>query len=194
MKEIKSCSRIIKIVMIVGAAAVLAVVIGKILLTNKEPELTIVSETSLKEILDIDELATLEYFYNSVAQVTEEDSEKVKYHVSYEGTVRFGIQFEDIRIEVDEINKQIQITLPEVNLIDCNIDPETLDFIFEKDKYETENVIIEAETVCKTDLKIKAFQDEDLKKLAKESAIDVINALICPWIEQVAEEYTVVVK
>ena len=40
----------------------------------------------------------------------------------------------------------------------------------------------------------KRMKNANLKKLAKESAIDAINALLCPWIEQVADEYTVEVK
>lgn len=194
LKFIKKCSKKKKLILGGAVAALIIVVIGIIVFTNREPELTIVSEASLKEILDIDDLATLEYFYNSIADVKDEESGKVKYHVSYKGTVRLGIQFEEIKVEIDENNRKVDIILPDVKLIDYNIDPESLDFIFEKDKYETEDVIIEAETVCKTDLKVKAVQDANLKKLAKESAIDAINALLCPWIEQVADEYTVEVK
>lgn len=181
--------KLIGLLVIVGL-----VIVGIIILTNKEPELTVVSETSLKEMLEIDELATLEYFYNSVTQVLKEDSNKVKYHVAYKGNIRYGINFEQVEIMIDETNKQINVVVPEVNLLDSNVDIESLDFIFEKDKYETETVIIEAKEVCEADLETKALQNENLKNMAKENAVDTINALLCPWIEQVAEEYEVVVK
>jgi len=192
MDFIKSCNRNVKILGIVIIAV--AVIISVIMLTNKEAELTVVSEASLREVLEIDELATLEYFYNSVTQVLKEDSDKVKYYVAYKGNIRYGINFEQMDIKIDEKNKQINVILPEVNLIDCNVDIETLDFIFEKDKYETETVIMEAKDVCEADLKEKASKNTDLKKMAKENAVDTITALLCPWIEQLAEEYEIVVK
>lgn len=188
---IKSCNFKIKLA---GFFVVMGVIIVEIIiLKNKEPELTVVSETSLKEMLEIDELATLEYFYNSVTQVLKEDSDKVKYHVAYKGNIRYGINFEQIEIVIDETNKQINVVVPEVNLLDSNVDIESLDFIFEKDKYETETVIMEAKEMCESDLENKASQNVNLKKMAKENAVDTINALLCSWIEQV-EEYEVVVK
>ena len=192
-KYLKTCSQRVRL-LVVGIVLGIVVLGGIILLFDKEPKLTIVSESRLKEIINIDELATLEYFYNSVVQVQDEETEKVKYHVAYEGNVRLGINIEEIQIKVDETNKQITVVLQDVVLFDCSIEPETLDFIFEKEKYETETVIIEAESICKKDLERKVSEDNHLMNMAKESAVDAVNALICPWIEQVANEYTVVVN
>lgn len=188
---IKMCNN--KVIAAGVMVSILVLMFGIIGLANKEPKLEVVSETSLKEMIEIDELATLEYFYNSVAKVKEEDADKVKYHVAYEGTIRYGINFEQIGISIDEKNKIINIVLPNVSLIDSNVNVETLEFIFEKDKYETETVVMEAKSICESDLETKATQNSDLKKMAKENAIDTINALLCPWIEQFAEEYKVVV-
>lgn len=194
LEVFKKANGNIKLLVQIGALCLLLSVVGVILVSNKDAKLEIISESSLKEIIEIEELATLEYFYNSIAQVTEEDVEKVKYHVAYEGTIRYGINFEGITISIDEQNKIINIVVPEVNLIDSEVNIETLDFIFEKDKYEIETVVMEAKSICETDLENKASQNADLKKMAKENAIDTINALICPWIDQIAEEYKVVVR
>lgn len=191
---LKECNQRVKLLIAGIVVGIVIILVAAALLFQKEPELAIVSESSLKEIINTDELATLEYFYHSIVQVKDEETDKVKYHVTYEGTVRMGINFEEIKINIDEANKQINVLLPDAELFDYNIEPGTLDFIFEKEKYETETVIIEAESVCKEDLRKKASGDTDLMKLAKESAMDAMNALLCPWIEQVADEYTVVVK
>ena len=194
LEVFKKANGNIKLLVQIGALCLFLSVVGVILVSNKDAKLEIISESSLKEIIEIEELATLEYFYNSIARVTEEDVEKVKYHVAYEGTIRYGINFEEITISIDEQNKIINVVVPEVNLIDSEVNIETLDFIFEKDKYEIETVVMEAKSICETDLENKASQNADLKKMAKENAIDTINALICPWIDQIAEEYKVVVR
>ncbi|MBQ7924686.1 MAG: DUF4230 domain-containing protein [Lachnospiraceae bacterium] len=187
-----------KIKMLVGALALLVLAVAVIVLAvkmrSKEPEFSVVTESSLKEIIEIDEISTLEYFYNSVATVKEEDGEKVKYYVAYEGTVKLGIVLEEIEITVDENTKEILITIPEVKMRECAVVDESLDFIFEKSKYETETVFMEAEKYCKTDLETKVQAESSLYEIAKENAIASIKALVLPWMEQVAEQYVVTVQ
>ena len=161
---------------------------------SKEGENSVISEASLKQVLEIDELSTLEYFYNSIATKNVESSEKVEYHVRYEGTVRLGIEFEDISIEINEDNKEIKVKIPEVKIIDHKVEPETLDFIFLKDKYETESVLAEANELCNADLKSKVEDSSSLFDLARENAVSSIEALLRPWIEQVDAEYVVTVE
>lgn len=105
-----------------------------------------------------------------------------------------GIEFDDITININEDNKEIMVKVPKVKIIDHNVKQETMDFIFIKDKYETENVFAEAYQLCQADLKSKAENSSSLFDMAKENAVSSIEALLCPWIEQVDAEYTVIVE
>ena len=184
--------------LIIGVMFLVVIVIFGIFAISKiggnEPEVSVISESSLKEILKIDELSTLEYFYNSVATVSEEDSEKIKYYVAYEGAVRFGIDFEEIDISIDTDSKEVIVTIPDIKVVSFKVKQETMDFIFIKDKYETETVLTEAYSVCLSDLETKVLAETSLFDMAKENAVSSIEALICPWVEQVDGEYTVSIK
>jgi len=49
-----------------------------------------------------------------------------KYIFSYDGVVRAGINFEDVGVRVDELTHTVHITLPEVEITDISIDPNSL--------------------------------------------------------------------
>ena len=188
-KNYKVCIGVGGVILII----IVAIILG-IMLQPKEGEFTVISESSLREVLEIEELSTLEYFYNSIATQNIKDSDKIKYHVRYEGMVRLGIEFDDIAINVDDDNKKIIVTVPEIKVIDCSVDQETMEFIFIKEKYETESVLVEAYKLCKEDLEEKVVESNSLFELAKENAVSSIEALLLPWIEQVDEEYVVTVE
>ena len=62
---------------------------------NKRGQTTISSKSELLKVLDVSELSAAEYTYNGIATKTTKDN-KVAYYVSYEGTVKAGIDFKDI--------------------------------------------------------------------------------------------------
>lgn len=163
-------------------------------LGSNSGKVTTITESSLEQVLEISDLSTLDYTYNSITDVKDEDGEMVKYHVAYEGAVTAGIDFEQLDISVYEDAKKIVITVPEASIQNIDVDMGTMEFIFEKDKYETETVSQEAYKACLEDLEKKAKEEDTLLSMAKESAIDAVKALISPWVEQVDEEYTVEVK
>ncbi len=168
------------------------VVIPKMLNSDEEKVVTI-TKSSLEKIIKINDMSTLEYTYNAIAHVNDEDG-KAKYHVAYEGTVTAGIDITKIDISVDEQNKKIKIVIPEAKIQAVDVDMAKMDFIFEKSKYETETVSQEAYKACLEDLEKRANSEDDLLSMAKENAVDSITALITPWIEQIDEEYSVKIK
>ena len=195
MKKIKKqklklqvCDLVIVIVMIIAAIIVIK------MKNSDAGKSTTVTKSSLEKVLEISDLSTLDYNYNSIVDVKDEEGEKEKYHVAYEGTVTVGVDMSKVQISVDENIKKITIKVPDPVVQNVNIDMGTLQFIFEKDKYETESVTIEAYNACVADLENKAKQEDSLMTIAKENAINGINALISPWIEQVEGKYTVEVK
>lgn len=158
---------------------------------NEEQAVTIVSEASLREVLEISELSTVDYTYNAIARVYDDDNEDIIYYVAYEGKVAAGINFDEIEIDVNEEEKTVTINIPEVQILEVNVDTGTLEYIFTKDKYETETISAEALEYCREDLLQKATQEEKLLELARENSVTSVKALFMPWIEQLDNEYTV---
>lgn len=158
-------------------------------------KVTTIAESTLKEVIEISELSTVEYAYNAVANAyADEEKTKLKYNVAYEGRVKAGIDFKDIDIDVDDENKKIKITVPEVKILDCDVNEGTLEYIFTDDKYNDLTVSSEASKICKADLEEKANNEEKLLDLARENAISAVQGLIQPWVEQIDNEYTIEVN
>lgn len=186
--------RALLIVAAVAAAVGGYVGIKGILGPQKGGEITTISESALEKVIEISELSTVAYTYNAVAAAYAEDGTTLKYHVAYEGTVKAGINFEKIDIHVDEEQKQIRITIPEVEIQDYVIDPGKLDYIFEKNKYDEASVSSEAYKISLADLQKRAGEEEELLKLARENAIAAVEGLISPWVKQIDSEYTIEIR
>ena len=152
---------------------------------------TTLSKASLEKVLETSQLTTLQYTYNAIAEVKKEYFDTVKYHVAYEGTVQAGIDFEDIAIDIDEATKHITITLPETSIQHVIVTAESMEYIFNEDKYESETVASEAYGACVKDLKNRAEHEVQLLQMAKDNAKDAVKALIEPWVKQVDGEYTI---
>ncbi len=164
------------------------------LIEGKEGKVTTISKASLDKVFEINELSTADYIYNAIATAYGEDGKSVKYYVAYEGTVKAGIDFSKLVIAVDEKEKGITITIPEIVFQEETVDPGTLKYIFKDKKSETENVHQEAFQLCEKDLKERIGGEESLLELAEKNAIAIVKALVVPWVEQVDSEYTVIVK
>lgn len=160
---------------------------------GKEGEVTTISEAQIKEVFEISELQIADYIYNAVTEVRDNDG-KLKYHVAYEGTVKAGIDFNAIKISVDDENKKITITVPDVTIQDAIVDEGTLEYIFAKKKYDNEEVFKEAFDICQEDLNNRSANETKLLDLAQENARQVIEAMVAPWVEQINAEYTVEIK
>ena len=141
-----------------GAGAYMTGAIGG----AKDGQITTITESTLKEVVEISELSTVEYTYNAVAlSYLDEEKTKPKYHVAYEGRVKAGINFKDIGISVDEEQKTIKISIPEVKILDCSVNEGTLEYIFEKDKYNDLTVSSEHIRSAKKTWKRKLIKKEN---------------------------------
>ena len=158
---------------------------------SSQNKVSTVSKSSLEKVLETSQLTTLQYTYNAIAEVKKEFFDTIKYHVAYEGTVQAGIDFEDINIDINEEKKLITITLPEVSIQNVIVSAESMEYIFNDDKYESETVASEAYSACVKDLQTRAEKEVQLLQMAKENARDAVQALIEPWVKQVDEEYTI---
>lgn len=149
------------------------------------------SEASIRKVFEISELSTADYTYNAVARAYAEDGISVKYYVAYEGKVKAGIDFSKIEIDVNDEDRVVTITIPDIEFQEKTVDPGTLEFIFKDKKSETEQVHQEAFLLCQKDLDEKTNNEKELLSLARTNAKSVVEALVTPWIKQAEEEYTV---
>lgn len=161
---------------------------------GEESKVTTVSRASLEKVFEISELSTADYTYNAIAKAYGEDGTTVRYYVSYEGKIKAGIDFSKIDFDINEEEKIITVTLPDVELQERTVNPGTLEYIFIDKKSETEPVHQEAFRLCESDLEERTAKEEELFTLARENAAAVVEALVTPWVKQIDEEYTVKIQ
>ncbi|MGN0071670.1 MAG: DUF4230 domain-containing protein [Atopobiaceae bacterium] len=97
-----------------------------------------VASTTIKNSLsDISELSTAEYSFANVGKYTEDDLKVLgisipftgsSFVATYEGTVKAGISdIEAADVSVDDSTKTVTVTLPDVEILSCTIDPTTIE-------------------------------------------------------------------
>lgn len=153
--------KIRKISVIVIVLAIIAVIAGKsfvipFLKGDYKNKTTVVSKSNLEKVLQINELSTSTAVYNGVSSVTDpEDSDKVLYYVSYDATVKAGINTEDIQIEVrdSEEEKKVIVTLPKVTISDIEVNMGSLEYIFKDKNSNTESISKDAYQSAVADVK-----------------------------------------
>lgn len=164
---------------------------------SQDREVTTITKSNLEKVLETSDLSTLEYSYRAVARAYdgEEKTEgNVKYYVAYDGTVLAGIDFSQVKIDVDDEKKEVILTCPPSEIQSVTVDPQSLDFIFKKWGIDKETVSQEAYKLAIEDLEKKAKSNKKILDLAENSAKDSLKGLFLPWVEGVDPEYKVVVK
>jgi hypothetical protein len=159
-----------------------------------EGEVTTITESEILGVFQISELQTSDYIYNGIKAVYDDSGRNIKYYVAYEGKITAGIDFNDIKIEINNDTKEINITVPNAKIQNYDVDAGNLEYIFTDDKYNDDNILQEAYDKCLMDLKSKANSEDKIIEQAKANAINVVEALVSPWVEQVDSEYKVTVQ
>lgn len=133
-------------------------------------------ESALKEMVLSSDLSTMEHQYNSITQI--ENEKEIECYISYKGKVKLGFDFEDISVK--EHKNTIYVVIPEINVTSVSVDEKSIDFLFLKDKYKKEGYYEQVNSACYNDLLTETSQEESLKNLAVESAVETMNALTEP--------------
>ncbi|MBO5373202.1 MAG: DUF4230 domain-containing protein [Lachnospiraceae bacterium] len=186
-----------KLVAAIGIVVLVIIAMAVLLanVTKKEETKEIITKATLEKIINVSELSTFEAIYNGIAEVmNEKKTENVDYYVSYEARVKAGIDFEQIEISVDNEEKRIVVTIPEVKINDVNVDIGSLDYIFENDKANDETVVQEAYKACIEDAKKESSDENAICELAEQNTKNMIEALIKPFINQLDAEYVLEIK
>ena len=166
-------------------------------------EPTINSEIIKNQIIEAKELTTLKYKYTNVGSF--ENTEEFygfklpftskKFIVSYDGEVNAGVNLENIDVKVDDVNKIINVTLPNAEILSHQIDEDSLTIFDEKNSIFNQLEIKDFSNFRKNEMKKveqdlldKGFLDEanERSKVAVEEILS-INP-------KVKEEYTVKIK
>ena len=167
----------------------------KIKIFNKKSEPTIISKATLEKVINVSDLSTFEAIYNGVAAVeNEEKPENIDYYVSYEAKVKAGIDFALVEVEVNEAEKIITVTLPEVKITDVDVDIASLDYIFMNNKANTETVSAQAYKKCIKDVTKESNSTDEIYEAARQNARNIVEALISPFVEQLDSEYKLEIK
>lgn len=197
MKNIK---RLIFIIILIFAVGFLTYFLG--FRTGKLSNENQITSTLIEEqLLSAKELTTLKYKYTKVGSF-ENQSEfygyKIpftlkKFIISYDGEINAGVDLEKMEVNVNE--NQINITLPEGEILSHEIDEESIK-IFDERNSVFNLLTLEDYSNFRADEKVKTEQEVieeglllEAKETTKEALVELLN--INP---QIAEEYEIVIK
>lgn len=187
------------LIVIIAAVAVFVLAIvareaySKYKVEHTPPE--IITVANLERIINVSELSTFTAVYNGIAQVNnEEKPEKVDFYVSYEARVTAGLDLSQVEISVDEENKAVTVVLPEVHINGVNVDISSLDYIFINDRSNTSAVSQRAYKACEEDAKTESESQEAILQLARENAVNVVTALVKPFMNDADPDYRLTVQ
>lgn len=148
-------------------ALIIVIIVGALAFFSLQ-KTTTVSKTTNLGLKNIGELATQAGYFTTVQTISkardvlgvEVPGTRSNYVYSYDGTIKAGINFEEITLDVDEEKHIIHVTFPEFKILSTEIDDDS--FILYNDG---SNLF--------TSLKLEDVNQSnaELKKAAKESAI-----------------------
>ena len=137
---------------------------------NGKPKIT--NETIGVQVKELKELATIQYKYKEIASREDWNTlfniklpfTKSSFIVTYTGVLKIGIDLSETKVEVDNANKTIKVTLPESKVLSNELDLKSLKVYDEKD------------SICNP-VKVKDYSEftqsgkENAEKDARESGV-----------------------
>lgn len=174
-------------VMVVAVLGITGVMGSK----KKEPQ--IITTSALYKIVNVSKLSTYQCVYNAICTVKDEEG-NVSYYISYEAKVNAGIAFDEIRIDVDEEGKTVNISIPETEITGVNVDIASLDYMFVDSKLDQSKISEKAYKACIEDVERRTEEESNIRELAQQNAENTVKALVKPFIEQIDNEYVLNIK
>lgn len=183
------------ILIVVLAAAVAVLVAQRVNEYRKKPEPQVLTVSTLTDMIPVSDLSTVTSTYNGVAEVmNEKNPDKLDYYVAYEAKVQAWVNFDELQPEIDEASKTVTIRVPDAYFKKANVDMASLDFMFNNKKADTSGVTERAYKACQEDADRECSCSEAILELARENAVNAVEALTRPLVEQLYPEYTLVVE
>ncbi len=194
-KEQKSNKTTIKILVVVVFITILTAVVlvmainGKF---DKKEKKEILTSSTLMEVIDIAELSTSQFTYNGIATIyNEKKPEKIDCQIKYDAVVKAKVNMKDIKFDVNEATKKVNVILPEITLnstliTDTKDGKEHFSYLPEKTELELKQIL----EVCEKDAEEEAKNSKELLNVAEENLKDTITALLYPIVNEQGFEIT----
>lgn len=146
-----------------------------IIMDNDETQY--LSETSLKNAVNIEDLAVIDYTYKGIAEKEGQFLwiDKVDYRVKYEAHVRANYNMSAIKFSLDEKNKVATAYLPEPEISSPVLDETKFGYLPEKATADMKDIL----TLCKEDA-ARELNTDEMRAEASESLQNIITALTMP--------------
>ena len=165
---------------------------AELVIGSKSDAQVIENHTSIEDIIGISDLQTLNYDYQAICRVyDEEDHVTPVYYIAYEATVALGIKTSNIEIDYGEPDdKEITITLPRVVILNTVVNAGTLEYLFIDKSYNNQKTSVEAQGRCEEDVIRRVREDQKMFQFAKDNTEAEIRALTEPLIKQLYPDYS----
>ncbi|NHM13605.1 DUF4230 domain-containing protein [Eggerthellaceae bacterium zg-886] len=146
------------------------------------------SETSLKEAVDIESLAAVDYTYKGIAEKAGKFlwNDTVDYRVKYEAHIRASYDMGEIEFALDKEHMVATAYLPEAQISDPVINENEFGFLPENAAANIRDIL----AICKEDA-AKDPNREEIKRQARDSLEDTVEALTAPLLD---DEWTIEFK
>lgn len=180
------------ILLIVVAVAAFAVIAFKMSMQKEEmhAEPEIITVSTLEEIIKISDLSTYTAVYNGIATVyNAEETEEIDCYISYNATVKAGMDLNEVAISVDNENKIISVTLPEITIREVAVDESSMEYIYLNKKANVGTEFGNMLKACKEDVTKECNAQQEIFDLAKQNAVNMVQALLKPIVEQLDQAY-----
>lgn len=176
---LKKIATLIKQNLLLLVVILLVVILLASILSNKQDRYTYNFSSALMKTLDVDELSTSELIYNGVLEVNHKDSDNVHYRIRYDSKIKVGIKMSDIKFDVNPDDKTIAVLLPDVEILEVIIDPDSIKFLPDHFRTDMKTAVIDA----KNDALMRSKETPALIKTAEENLKSIVTALTLPIIQ-----------
>ena len=144
-------------------------------------------EFQIREVLHTTRLNTAEYMYKGVVNwfFEEENGKQTKVgFIKYTGRIKYGVDFDDIEVDADELKNVIVITIPAlkrepyVEEAECIFLSQSMRMRFNDSKYM--NLMRQA---CIDHITYNAGKDDALETAAEEYTKELVESLTSPFFD-----------
>lgn len=162
---------------------------------GQEGEVTTETKINLKDVLDIEQLSTLDYNYSGICPLVGENG-KIVYYIAYDGIIHYGIDLSKMKDPVvDDDKKTITITIPDVEMQgNPEILVKSLDYLFIDESANIPQTAATAQEFCETAILDAARNDEKLLQNARDNTYSEFVALNKPLINIFFPDYELIVE
>ena len=167
---------------------------------NKEGQIKMKVKSTFEKVVEKSDLETVTITYNVIAKKCKDeencdkksnDISNFQYVVSCKGSIVAGIDFQKIKVDVDNKNKKVVVKIPDATIID---EPNINSIKFLNGNELSASELPNARKLCQETVKEKSEVDQKLIPAAKEQSKFVLEEFYNQWIKAYDSSYRVEVE